>query len=188
MIKLTGKKVRHVANALASKYRAPWITKSHPFVKVLEVLLELMGLDVIEGSVSKWLNKWSISLKRFVYFSFTPGGRKLPILVQLGIVCHEYTHARRQKKDRRFFPRYVGRTSYRCQYEVEAIKAQMEIVHWLGGRIVPEAAVDALRAYGLTKADRRVALKQLRYYDKHIVQKGRMAQAVAKEIKKILLA
>ena len=187
-MKLTGKKVRHVANAMAKKYRAPWITKSHPFVKVLEVLLELMGLDVIEGTVSKWLNKWSISLRRFVYLCFVPGGRKIPLTAQVGILVHEYTHIRRQKKDRRFFVRYVFRTSYRCKYEVEAIKAQMEITHLMGGTITPEAAVDALRAYGLTKADRRVALKQLRYYDNRVVQMCRMAQAVSKEIKKILLA
>ena len=177
---ITAANVRAFAAHLQGKYKAPIIDQSSPLIHVLEALLELMGLDAIEGSVSKWLSKWSISLRRFVYLCFVPGGRKIPLALQVGILVHEYTHIRRQKKDRRFFVRYIFRSSFRCKYEVEAIKAQMEILHLLGRELTPEVAVGTLRAYGLTKADLSVALKQLRYYHTNIVERGRMAQAVAK--------
>ena len=179
MKKLNQNTVREFAAFMENKYNAPIIGRTNPGIRAAEFALDAMQIPAVVGcTVGKWLDKWAIALKRFVYLPFTPGyGGALAD--QVALITHEYAHIYQQNRIPRWFARYIFRTSYRAEYEVYAAKSEMEIREVLGVPLSPAVMAAALRPYGLTTADRRVALKHLSMYNEY-TSRGRRSQSVGK--------
>jgi oligoendopeptidase F len=166
---------------MEKKYKVKIITRSHWFVQFITL--------VLDNGVNEWLDRWSISMKRYVYLNFTPGGPKGTAIEQLLTIAHEFGHIRRQKyftpskkTRRKWTTNYVTSTAFRTNEEVAAHKVEMEVAHMFNRTITPSECVAKLDNYAVKNKDLKVAKKHLDRYDR-FVQSGRIAQRVSKVTK-----
>ena len=168
------------------KYNVQFLNKNSPMYKLILWAVDAMGIP----DPSAFLEKWSMTIGRFVWLSFTPGQPNSPqaIAAQVCTIGHELKHVEQWRRDKAKFPfRYVGSASRRAHYETEALHVNLEL-----GYSLPHAPAHArdyrelankLRAYMVRRADIAVTKKHLRIYDKVARQGGRSEQ-ITKDILK----
>ena len=174
--------VREFADYMEGKIGARLIDPNSPFIRLIGMVLELIGVDAVEKVIDAWLARWSITLRKFIYVPFIPGVAtdRFPLWLQVEVLSHEFTHAYWQQRMRRWFSKYIGRQSFRAAEEVKAFKCQMEVAHAFGRTLDKDTCIKVLRkSYLLSNFNLYITNRHLRKFEKY-VEKGYISQPVTK--------
>jgi tRNA U38,U39,U40 pseudouridine synthase TruA len=168
----------HMEQSLDTRILDP----NSPFIRLIGMVLELIGVDAVEKVIDAWLARWSISLRKFIYVPFNPGvaTTRFPLWLQVEVLSHEFTHAYWQQRMRRWFSKYIGRQSFRAAEEIKAFKTQMEVAHAFGRTLEASRCVEILKkSYLLNNLNLYITNRHLKKYQRY-VKKGYISQPVTK--------
>jgi len=171
--------------ALSATHGTTIVTSRSAFeVIALAGALEKLGVK----NVQSFLARFSITLDKRIYLSFTPGKVDAgPSLIeQCATIAHEHTHVAQAEIVSRevFYIDYLMRPAKRAQYEAEAYRTSMEVLHWAGRPIahLPDAYARTLASsYMLPGIDVDFARKYLRMAHDDLVRHGVRRTAVGIE-------
>ena len=186
MKKINSSNTRKYSRHMADKYGVYIMTNSGPTARIIEAVLDLIGVSAVEDIVNDWMQRWAITFRRVIYLPFTPGVAcdRFPLWLQVQIIGHEFQHIIEQRRGRRWFLRYLFRPWFRAQEEATAFKAQMEIANMFGREISPAKCQDILRkSYLLGKTNSYIAYRVLKKHEKY-VNRGYITTESAKETRK----
>ena len=138
------------------------------------------------------MNKYATTITlgsfRKLYIPFEVGvGTNLQRIGQVALLGHECTHAWQSKKDRFFAVKYLASDTQRAFYEMEALRAEMELWYFLTGKIykTPTVLANGLANYSIGAADRLTVKEHLTAHRK-VVEAGGVYTKTAKDIIKWL--
>lgn len=189
MIQLNEQIVKQVYADMARKYNAT-IFRQEDVEHIIELIEPLKSINQLLRAFGVWspsehLEKWAITLGRFVCVPWTPGEGNL--VRQLDILCHELTHVEQWRTDEFFAVNYTTSRSKRAHHEVLAMQAELESHKILTGRMlgIDDMTSKLSSAYYCRMSDAKVAYASLNAYSK-VVEQGAIGSPIVKDMIKML--
>lgn len=163
------------------EFGVDFIGKNSAVYGMVQLAVRALGVDA--DKIDRWLDRWAITLGRFIWLPYRVGeGNRSALVAQIENMTHELRHSVQWKKDRaRFAVRYSFSRSKRTAYECEALAAEMEVAYAFGTNPDYSEMAGKLKSYMVRKSDIAVAKKRLRIYDK-TARTGARTDEVAKKV------
>lgn len=160
---------------MASEYKFKTVQKADASeMRAIAWALNLMGVQ----SKKKFLNSYTTTIGRTMYLPFVIGVEGgvsgISLEGQISTCVHECVHVTQYRRGgSKFVWEYLTSPAARAHYEVDAYRSNMEMYFWATGKILdPRDLAAKLAEYGCSKADIRVAAKNLEMSARVIAKGG----------------
>ena len=168
---LNRKIVEDLWDDMQSRFRFKVLDKNKSStMRLIGNLLQIMGVQ----SRKTFMSRYAVTFRDKVYIPFEIGGGNYWHLVgQVCNVVHEAHHVICFHKSPFKFPvRYLVSSTARAHYEMEAMRARMEMYRYLTGRMLePSLVAGRLKAYACRQKDIDVTRKSLEAVYK-VIERG----------------
>jgi len=177
----TSEVVKEFWGYMASEYNFRAAHKADAVeMRVVAWALDLMGIQ----NKKRFLRSYATTIGRVVYLPFRIGvdSSGIGLEGQISTCVHECVHVEQYRRGgARFFWEYLTSPAARAHYEVDAYRSNMEMYFWAtGGILDPRDLAENLADYGCSKADIRVAQKNLEI-SARVVAKGGVVSGPTKK-------
>jgi hypothetical protein len=131
-----------------------------------EIDLITQALDTIRiGDRASFLNRCSLTIGKRIYVPFEPGVARpgWDLWRQMVLCVHEHQHVvQHERLGLEFAARYMADRAERANYEVEALRSDLELEYWRTRKVPStKALAERLYNYGCRKDDVAFAAKAL---------------------------
>ena len=182
-MRITGKQVQQFWRYMSKKYKFDVVDKNDAIeMKLVAWMLEQMGIMAEQVFLDGYSTTISLGNMRKVYVPFDIGKGNQNALKNQVLICgHETKHVMQGQQERRFLLKYLGSDTARAYYEMDALRVDMELAHFLSGKCPnPRTLANKLKMYSIEAPDRRTVEKHLKAAKK-IVERGGVSTGISKD-------